>query len=71
MGTIKRKLKFQEYKDCLKATQIINKVNYSEKKGINVDSLKEDKKKFIKNKLILKTQHRFKTIQNIIHRFTT
>ena len=48
MGAIKIKLKFQEYKDCLKATQIINKVNYSEKKGINVDSLKEDKKKIHK-----------------------
>ena len=44
----KRKLKFQDYKNCLKSSQIINIVNYLEKKGINVDSLKEDKTKFIK-----------------------
>ena len=34
---IKRKLKFQDHKNCLKASQIINKVNYLEKKKINVD----------------------------------
>ena len=45
---MKRKLKFQDYQDCLKATQIINIVNFLEKKGINVDGLKEDKKEFIK-----------------------
>ena len=44
----KGKRKFQDYKNCLKASQIINIVNYLEKKRINVDSLKEDKKEFIK-----------------------
>ena len=44
----KGKCKFQDYKNCLKASQIINIVNYLEKKRINVDSLKEDKKEFIK-----------------------
>ena len=34
---IKRKIKFQDHKNCLKASQIINKVNYLEKKKINVD----------------------------------
>ena len=34
---IKRKLKFHDHKNCLKASQIINKVNYLEKKKINVD----------------------------------
>ena len=29
---IKRKLKFENYKNCLKATQLENKVNYLEKK---------------------------------------
>ena len=42
---VKRKLKFENYKQCLKASQVINIVNYLEKKGINVDSLKEDKRK--------------------------
>ena len=41
---VKRKLKFENYKQCLKASQAINIVNYLEKKGINVDSLKEDKR---------------------------
>ena len=53
---IKRKLKFQDYKNCLEAAQTENKTNYLEK---NVDSLKKDKKKFIKNKkLILQIQQR-------------
>ena len=45
----------------MKASQIINTVNYLEKKGINVNSVKEDKKEFIKNKLLLKSQQRFKS----------
>ena len=49
---IKRKVKFQDYKNCLEAAQIDNKINHLEKNRIDVDSLKE----FIKNnKLILKT----------------
>ena len=43
----KRNLQFQDYKNCLKASQIINKVNYLEKKEINEDRLKEDQRKFI------------------------
>ena len=39
---IKRDLKFQDYKKCLKACKIINTVNYLQKTVINVDSLKED-----------------------------
>ena len=39
----KKPLKFQDYKNWLNASQIINIVNYLVKKGINVDSLKEDK----------------------------
>ena len=38
---IKRKLKFQDYKNCLEAAQTENKTNYLEK---NVDSLKKDQK---------------------------
>ena len=50
-SVIKRKLKFQDYKNCLEAVQIENKINH-------LDTLK----KFIKNnKLILKTPQRFES----------
>ena len=42
---IKRKLKFENYKNCLEATQLDNKIKYLEKNKINIDSLK----KIIKN----------------------
>ena len=41
---IKIKLKFQDYKNCLKAAQIERKINYLRKKKIDVDSLKKIKK---------------------------
>ena len=58
---IKREIKFENQKSCLKAAQLERKKNYLRKKKIHVDSLKEDQKKFIKNKLILKTKQRFKS----------
>ena len=62
---IKRKLKFQDYKNCLEAAQVENKKNHSEKNKIadkDADSLQEDQKEFIKNnKLTLKTKHRFRS----------
>ena len=42
---IKRKLKFKNYKNCLEATQLDNKIKYLEKSKISIDSLK----KIIKN----------------------
>ena len=55
---IKINLKFQDYKNCLEAAQIERKIDYLRKQEIDVDSLQE----FIKsNKLILKTQQRFKS----------
>ena len=58
---IKRKLKFHDHKNCLRAAQIVRKINYLRNK-IDVDNLKEDQKEFIKNnKLILKKQQRFKS----------
>ena len=42
---IKRKLKFENYKSCLEATQLDNKIKYIEKNKIIIDSLK----KIIKN----------------------
>ena len=44
---MRRKLKFQDYNNCLKASQIESKVNYLENKEVNVDCLKEDQGKFI------------------------
>ena len=59
---INRKIKFENCKNCLEATQLENKINYQEKNEINVDIFKEDHKGFIKNnKLILNTQQRFKS----------
>ena len=62
---VKRKLKFKDYKNWLKSSQIISTVNYLEKKGINVDSFKQDRKEFIKNQLLLKSQQRFKSERHI------
>ena len=55
---IKREFKFQDYKNCLEAAKIENKINHLEKNKIDVDSPKE----FIKNnKLLLRTQQIFKS----------
>ena len=45
---LKRKIKFQVYKNCLGEAQIEKKINYLRKKKIGVDSLKKDKKEFEK-----------------------
>ena len=58
MCIIKRKLTFENYKNCLEAAQIENKINHLEKNKIDVDSPKEFNKN---NKPILKTQQRFKS----------
>ena len=47
---IKRKLKFQDYKNFLEAAQIENKINQSEKNQTEVNSLEEDKKEFLKDR---------------------
>ena len=62
MSYKKQNLNFKIIKNCLEAAQIERKINYLRKKKIDVDSLKEDQKDFVKNnKLILKTQQRFKS----------
>ena len=38
---IKRKLKFESYKNCLEATQLENKINYPEKVKIDIDRIKK------------------------------
>ena len=40
------KLKFQDYKSCLEATQLGTKINQLEKNKVDVDSLGENNKKF-------------------------
>ena len=46
---IKRKLKFQDYKDCLEAAQMERKIEYFKKKIFYIDSLNEDQKEFLKH----------------------
>ena len=58
---VKRKLKFPDFKNCLEVAEIERKINSLEKNKFDVDSLKEDQKESVKNKLILKTQQRFKS----------
>ena len=58
---IKRKLKFENYKNCLETTQLENKINHLEKNQIDIDSFfcYKRKRKELKNnnnKLILQTQ---------------
>ena len=45
---MKRKLKFENYKNCLEATQLGNKINHLEKNKIDRDNLKKDHKELIK-----------------------
>ena len=49
MCVVKRKLKFKNYKKCLEATHIENKINNFEKNKTDVDSLKGNHKEFIKS----------------------
>ena len=48
MCFIKRKLKFENYKNCLEATQLENKMNILEKNKSNIGSLRI--KQFIRKK---------------------
>ena len=58
----KKKLQFENYKNSLEVIQLENKINYPEKNEIKTDNLKRYHKQFIRNnKLILKTQQRFKS----------
>ena len=51
---IKRKLKFENFKNCLQETELENIINHLEKNKIDIDSLKKDHQKFVRhNKLIL------------------
>ena len=59
---IKRKGRFENYTNCVKTTQLENKIDYIEKCKTDVDSVKENHKEIIKNnKSTLKTQQKFKS----------
>ena len=45
---VKRELKFENYKSCLKATQLASKIKHLEKNKIDADGIKENHKEFIK-----------------------
>ena len=71
----KKPLKFEDYKKCLEATQLKNKINQLEKSKVNVDSLRKNQKEFIKNnKLILKVNHskdlEARNIKYLLKKFT-
>ena len=66
---IKRKLKFENYKNCLEAINLENKINHLEKSQTDTKGVKKIITEFIKNnKLISKTQQRFKSKRH--HDFT-
>ena len=53
---INRKLKFEDYESCLKATQLENKINHLGKNKFDVGSHKKGNEEFMKrNVLVLKT----------------
>ena len=57
-----KKIKFENYKNCLEATQLEKIKNYLEKNKINWGNLKKIHKQFMRNnKSILKIQQRFKS----------
>ena len=45
---VKRKLKFEDYKNCLESVQIENEINNLEKNRNEVNIVKKDDKEFIK-----------------------
>ena len=55
----KKKVKFEDYKSCLKAIELEHKINHLEKNKSDVGSFKDDHKEFINNKCISKSPQRF------------
>ena len=47
MCVIKRKLKFENYKNYLEATEIENEINHLQKSETDIDSIKKVRKEFI------------------------
>ena len=66
---IKRKLKFEDYINCLEATQLENKIKQLEKNENDLNGLEKDHNEFIKKKLnlykLILTQERFKSERHV------
>ena len=45
---IERKIKFENYKKCLEATHLENKINYLEKNKVHIDNITGNNEEFIK-----------------------
>ena len=69
---IKRKLKFENFKNCLETTQLENEINHLKKKN-DIDSFfcYKRKKEFMRNKLRLKTQQNFKSERHNVFTYKT
>ena len=65
-SAIKWKFKFEGYKNCVETTQHLNEILYLGKNKLDVDSLRENQIELLKNnKLILKSQQRFRREKHI------
>ena len=59
------KLKFENYKSRLEATELDDEINYLQENEISMDSFKIDHKQFIKNnQLILETPQWFESVRH-------
>ena len=58
---IKRKLKFENYENCLNNNSTQEQINHLEKNKIDIDSIKKNHEKVIRNNKVLQTQQRFKS----------
>ena len=61
MRVIKRELRFKDYNNCLRASQISNIIHILGNKGNDTNCLKGAKKESLKSWKILNTQQRFKS----------
>ena len=48
-----KKNKFENYKNCLEATQLEDKINHPEKHKIDIDSIRKNHKALIKNNKLI------------------
>ena len=64
---IKRKLKFDDYKHFLEATELENRINHLQQNNLGNNNLRKIMKNSLKNKkIILKSQQRFKSEKQYI-----
>ena len=64
---IKRKLKFDDYKHFLEATELENRINHLQQNNLDNNNLRKIMKNSLKNKkIMLKSQQRFKSEKQYI-----